>query len=397
MKAQNLLFTLLAIVLTAGIVQAEDKPAEELSNTRQAAVTLRITMDPKLFPMGTEEHSIGRLLDIMFHSGIIDTVGQEVIGVDHWNDMIESLIHWNDMIESLIVEHPKEVAGLQTARIRLIVSIPEQYKPAEKDFLEAYIEKLKSALQKECDPARKLHRKKLAVYMQRRDEAERYLHGLLSHQANVGGHGKLDKESVRERILEHERARIENDMQQMVLRKRAEEISLQIQIIEAKTEASSQDDEIVQISKDVVMNLEEQLDKQQQAYKSGLISSEEISSVKDRLLRSKLELSKRLEQLQSQSAEDAHELNRQLRETTMQLEELEIKETVLAGYSPGDISSSIEYEMLEVKIEAAKENLRRAIIARDQAVLEVDLLQPPTVSYDEIEFSQILPKEKNDN
>ncbi|MHC5146403.1 MAG: hypothetical protein ACYSOK_04810, partial [Planctomycetota bacterium] len=376
MKAKNLLISLLAIVFTAGIGQAEDKPAEELSNTRQAAVTLRITTDPKLFPMGTEEHSIGRLLNQnaaeqlstvdwdKLHSGIIDTVGQEVIGVDHWNDRIESLI----------VEHPKEVAGLQTARIRLIVSIPEQYKPAAKEFLEAYIEKLKSALHKEADLARKLHRKKFDVYMQRRHNAEMNLHNLLNTQSGLfGGQGKLDKESVRERILEHEKTMIENEMQRAMLRKRAEEISRQIQIIRAKTEALSQDDEIVQISKDVVMNLEEQLEKQQQSYKSGLISSEEISSVKDRLLRSKLELSKRLEQLQSQSAEDAHELNRQLRETTMQLEELEIKETILAGYSPGNISSSIEYEMLEVKIEAAKENLRRAIIGSDEAALEYEL------------------------
>jgi hypothetical protein len=318
------------------------------------------------------------------HSGIIDTVGQEVIGVDHWNDRIESLI----------VEHPKEVAGLQTARIQLIVSIPEQYKPAAKEFLEAYIEKLKSALHKEADLARKLHRKKFDVYMQRRHNAEMNLHNLLNTQSGLfGGQGKLDKESVRQRILEHEKAMIENGMQQAILRKRAEEISLQIQIIEAKTEALSQDDEIVQISKDVVMNLEEQLDKQQQSYKSGLISSEEISLVKDRLLRSKLELSKRLEQLQSQSAEDAHELNRQLRETTMQLEELEIKETVLYGYSPGNISNSIEYEMLEVKIEAAKENLRRAIIGSDEAALEYELLQSPVVSYDEIICSETAAEE----
>ncbi|MHC5180369.1 MAG: hypothetical protein ACYSOW_00595, partial [Planctomycetota bacterium] len=106
-----------------------------------------------------------------------------------------------------------------------------------------------------------------------------------------------------------------------------------------------------------------------------------------------MELSQRLQQLQNQSAEDAHELNRQLRETTMQLEEFEIKEMVLAGYSPGSISSSIEYEMLEVKIEAAKENLRRAIIGSDEAALEYELLQSPVVSYDEIICSETAAEE----
>jgi hypothetical protein len=49
-----------------------------------------------------------------------------------------------------------------------------------------------------------------------------------------------------------------------------------------------------------------------------------------------------------------------------------------------------------VKIEAAKENLRRAIIAGDQAALEVDLLQSPVVSYDEIICSETAPKPKDD-
>jgi hypothetical protein len=47
--------------------------------------------------------------------------------------------------------------------------------------------------------------------------------------------------------------------------------------------------------------------------------------------------------------------------------------------------------MLEVQIEAAKENLRRAIIQEDEASLEFDLLQPPTVSYDEIIYSETIP------
>jgi hypothetical protein len=49
--------------------------------------------------------------------------------------------------------------------------------------------------------------------------------------------------------------------------------------------------------------------------------------------------------------------------------------------------------MLEVQIEAAKENLRRAIIQGDEASLEFDLLQPPTVHYDKIIFSETVPED----
>ena len=79
MKAQNLLITLLTIVLTAGLAQAENKAAEELSNTRYAAVTLRITTDPKVFPMGTKEDDIHRLTDFIFSRDILGSVWQEVL------------------------------------------------------------------------------------------------------------------------------------------------------------------------------------------------------------------------------------------------------------------------------------------------------------------------------
>lgn len=394
MKTRNFLIALWVVVLTAGTLQAE-----ELSNTRRAEVTLRITTDTKLFPMGDKEDGIGRLTDIMFRPEMLEAVWQEVIGVDHWNDTIEAPV----------IEHPREVAGLQTARIQLIVTIPEDYKPAAKEFLGAYIKKLESALQKEYNSAQNLHRSKLEIYIQRKQDVEANLHELLRAQSSLGKeHGKLDKESVRQRIIEHKRAKFENALQQAILEKRVEELTQQISIRSRTT-----DTETIDITMEI-KNLQEirgqaqaeynKIDLARAQYANKADSQKEMLTIKNNL--SKLEnrisdakteidkLNRQEQKIRYQANEDVRELIKQLRETTMQLEELEIKKRALAHYDPGDISSSIRYEWLEVEIEAAKENLRRAIIQNDEAALEYNLLRPPTVSYNKIVSLEATAKKK---
>ena len=134
------------------------------------------------------------------------------------------------------------------------------------------------------------------------------------------------------------------------------------------------------------MSLEEQMQKQQILLESGRTSSEEISLLQEQLLRSKLQLSERRQQLRNEVGEDIRELNRQCREAMIRLDELETEKSVLYGHSPGSISDSMKYEMLEAQIEAAKENLRRALIERSESTLQIDLLQPPVISYDKIEY-----------
>ncbi|MHC4987570.1 MAG: hypothetical protein ACYTFX_03605, partial [Planctomycetota bacterium] len=107
-------------------------------------------------------------------------------------------------------------------------------------------------------------------------------------------------------------------------------------------------------------------------------------------------LSKCEQQLVTRTAGEIQELNKQLRETTTRRGELEIEEHILVSYSPGSLSDSAKYEMLEAKIEAAKENLKRALIEEREFALQIDLLQSPIVSYDKIISSETPPKPKDD-
>ncbi|MHC5157195.1 MAG: hypothetical protein ACYSOZ_03705, partial [Planctomycetota bacterium] len=230
MKTKNHLIALLIVILTAGTLRAEEKAAEEPSNTRRAEVELRITTDPKTFPMGTKDDEIGRLSNLMFRQDIAQAVWQEIIDTSDWDGFVE-----------VVIEEPVEIGELQTVQVGLTVSLKESQRPAAKEFLEAYIKKLKSELQKENNFARDLYFNKHKDYAHRTHDSENHLQNLQQEQIELPER-TLDKESVRQRLLEHERALIENGMQQEILRRRAEELIKQI------SESNSAADEITAIA-----------------------------------------------------------------------------------------------------------------------------------------------------
>ncbi|MHC4553002.1 MAG: hypothetical protein ACYSUT_09605, partial [Planctomycetota bacterium] len=96
--------------------------------------------------------------------------------------------------------------------------------------------------------------------------------------------------------------------------------------------------------------------------------------------------------LRATAAEEIQELNRQFREVTIRQEELEIEEAILYGYGPESLSDSEQYEILEVHIQAVRENLHRAITEADAFKAQMDQIMPPKVSYDEITALETVPK-----
>jgi hypothetical protein len=392
MNAQKLVISLLSILFVNQIGLPEEEPAQELSNTRYASVEVNIISDPKIYRVGGE-----KVMHIINNSELFEAVWQEVSGVEHWDNYMNVPF----------VKQLDETAGMQMVRFGLMLTLPEEYKPAAKEYLQAYIKELQKALRKEYDVVHTLNENKLEVYTKQRVDAESKLHNLLNKQSQLAvGQGPLDKESVRQRILEHERSKIENSLQKSILRKRAEELVKQIDEVHRTTgeiEAIVAAIQELQEKRDRLLTEFNKSDfERNQIAKTNTGSQDQIvlltsklSSLETDINRIEREiniLNKHEKQLESQTAGDIQELNRLLRETNIKLEELEIQDNVLSGYNPGKISDSIEYEILEVRIEAAKEELRRAILDLDKAALEYNLLQPPTVSYDKIISSETIPE-----
>jgi hypothetical protein len=397
MKTKAFFILLTATLLTAPLTYADDEPAPQQSNTRWAKVEVTFVTDPQVMPLADETN----LLDIVL-SRTESSAEKKIFGKT-------GIIH--KYANVMIAESPITIGGMQRTRLYIDVLLDETQKPIAKEFLEAYIQILKKTLNSESSNARQIFTNKLSRYYQQMEEAEIKLHHLLQSQGKLdGGRGTLDKASVRNRIMEHEKARIENDLQQSILKRR------QAELVKLISEANSSRDEAAVLAEHV-SQLQEQnrqfiaelrkLDEKRKSPRLYDISlekeqtddtenlSRQIAEIEMNIHRIQTEIQKiseRKHQIQTRLAEDTQQLNQQLRETTLKLQELDIEERVLAGYGPGSIKSSLEYELLEAKIQAARESLIHTTTQAQAYKTEVNLIMSPTVTHTPIISAETAPE-----
>ena len=404
MKARNLLMFVLMLV-TAGLLQAEEKAVKEISNTRYARVELRITTDPKVL-------THNEVSSLLFDNTAKGRMPKPFPGMFEVSSEILGQENWEPVLRVTGLRNKRIVKGVELSRIKLFVSLDETYEPAAQEFLEAYIDEIKSQLKKEFEIGREIYADKFDQYRNHRHEAEMQFHNLLAQQNQLSdGRGALDKESVRQRIYEHQQKVIGNDMQQAVLQKRAEELVKQI------SQANMENDQADAIDAELT-KLQNKREALRAQYKELDRTRNDLSAVlkdtQDRDVKSRLdEVMKKLKdiepsineidgqihqvslhksRLRATAAEEIQELNRQFREVTIRQEELEIEEAILYGYGPESLSDSEQYEILEVHIQAVRENLHRAITEADAFKAQMDQIMPPKVSYDEITALETVPK-----
>ena len=383
MKTKALFITIVTLILTTGILLAEETTAKELSNTRCAAIEIRITTDPKVLPIITHDQENNQYLmtQLMLGNQLPDRIS---------NDLFGQAGRWQDFFEIREVGFPREVGGMHALRMELGVSLDKTYKPAAKEFLEIYLQKLQEQLKSESELGLTIYQQKHQACRMRVSEATAILDNLLQRQnALDNGQGALDKESVRHRIYDHQQKIIENDIQQAMLKKRAEQLIKQIsQANMEKEQADAIDTEIDKLNgtREKFARNYMELDNARNRL-AAVLDDPQIKKTEDDKMKtrrdetmnkindvkssidaiedqiSKLTAHKR--QLRGTAADAIQELNRQLREVTIRQEELELEATVLHGYSPGSLSDSRQYELLEVQIQAARENLHRAIVEAD--------------------------------
>lgn len=369
MKTKLFLIAAAGIVLLAGIARSEEQAPAELSNTRVAIVTLKIVTDPKVVAL---DDDLSNIINY-FTAQRVYGAGNQVLG--------DSDTEWYEGIE--VIDRPKEIGGMQVAKFRWGINLSEQDKPAAREVAQAVIQGLRDYLNREYEENRRMYIAKADVYTRRMQEAEERLQQFIGQQNNLGD-GLMDKQTLRHRLAEHEKARIDISMQEAIIKKRAEQLAKNID--QLKAEADGLTAELTQYDvPDAAMIME-----MQKRFEAGQIlrtkplSKEEIetmakTNVAKQMFEKRTEAETKIKERQRQLAEEIARLSRMHRDALMELEELDIRKSVLYGWSPGSLSDSSKYELLEVQIDASKENLKRAIIEKEEYVTQMELLKAPMV------------------
>jgi len=309
----KLVLLISGMLLSTGFLQAQDEIPSELSNTRVAYVTLKIITDPKVFPL---QEDLGTIRECFDAQRLYDANKGYAAEDNSW---------FNDLH---VMEAPREIGGAQVCRIQWSISLGRDDKPAAEELAENLVDGLRDYLYEVYSQNINIFREKAQTYARRVSDAEQRLRQLMDER-NTLAQDALDEPSFRQRAQERQRALMENQMQRSVLNRRADRLAKNIKQLKVVSAG-------------------------------GILGDAEAERERQRRL-----------------DDEIARLDREHRDTLIELEEQDVRISDLNGLSPGSIST--QYELLTVQIEAAKESLKRALIEKEDFATQMQLIQKPVV------------------
>lgn len=269
--------------------------------------------------------------------------------------------------------------------IRLAVEIGEGVaKPAAEELLDAVIDNLQSSLLKAYED----YRSRLILHLQFADQeafqTEKDLRDGQDRLRAISGSRVLDRNVILRDISELrdkiERLKMEQASEQVILELTAQQIAE----IEAKTGKQIADDDITKELANLLAVQEANLQRVEQLHKTGSVSMAELVDARAKLARSRIELAQRREQLNKSAGGNLIEsLNANLAASSIQTAQAR---AYLSSYEQQFVEAedllkkADDYELLSLKAEIAKQNLRDALVWRGGISRLVRMLRPPSVS-----------------
>ena len=418
---------LISILLTTGIaISMETK----ISDTLTASCLIKITSDPAILPLDDTT------IDYLLHSSgvggkaakeILDTqLSKEALGEAiqiEWladeGDMsrdLGSLPHETElyvepenqtmrargeMDEDIAgsrprrstgrrtISEPSDITNEQMILIRIAVNLqPDdiltEVKPAAEEFMNAAIDNLKAALTGAFDEHRQRLNGRLRLAEEEVSRTEQQLSDMQERLRSIAGSRILDKDNILNNIMNLRRelqdTKMEQDSDQVIV----EAITNKIAETQAKLKEQLAKDEVTSEMQKIIENQRQQVEAAKQLVERGMAGRENLAEAENKLTRARIELAQRREQMGRSAGGDLIEsLNRELADRSIQSAQNQVKINALnhqLAEAEELLNRADDYELLSLKADIAKQNLREAIIWRDRISRQDRLIQSPSVT-----------------
>jgi hypothetical protein len=407
MEATKHIVVLLVLILLISVpAQSANKPATaELSNTHVASCLVKVTFDPLVLPLDNIT------IDYLLHSSSVGgKVTREVLNIspDQVSDIfkIEALAgaagrilpqdrrrktegrgQRSELLSSdfgLLSSEQMSFATEQTLLFWLSVKLGNDVKPAAEEFMDALVDSLRGTLVKVFEDYKLRFNNQLQLAEQEATNAEKDIRDKQKTLREISRSRVLDRDSILADIY-----RLRQDVQTANMNQASDQVIIdattkRIADIQARIKKQLENDlitielqSIVEMSGKLVIEAEKQV-------KAGTISSLQLDEIKEKLVRARIEIARRREQLSSSVGGNLIEsLNKELADRSIRAtqDEASIRsmEQQLAE-AESLLAKADDYELLSLKADIAKQNLQESILWRDRTSRQIRFLQLPMVS-----------------
>jgi hypothetical protein len=283
------------------------------------------------------------------------------------------------------VTQPQPSADEQTILFSLRVDIvAEDIKPAAEEFMAALIENLRTALRGAFDQYSAKLNKKLDLADKEANRAQHELVQMQSELREISGSRDLSRQSILSDIrnvrqkLQSAKMKLASDetIYQATFKRIAEEQARRKKLIE--------DDPITREFKSMLDVHEQRLKDAQRLYKTGEVSIADVEDVKEKIIRARIELAKRQEEVSNPPGRLA------ISSTNDELANLSTK-AVLAQQEINSFNDQLKeaedllqkadrYELLSLKADIGKQSLEESLLWRARLGRNIRSVQSPDVT-----------------
>jgi len=426
---KRVMLVLISILLTTGTAVSKEA---EISDTLTASCLIKITSDPAILPLDD------MTIDYLLHSsGVGGKAAKEILDAQLSGEAMEVAlkIEWladeadtfssrdlgdppseaepyddSEMMDLMgmgemearmtrpmrrrssgrrMVSEPSNITSEQMILLRIVVNLEEdnigvEVKPAAEEFMNAVINNLSSALTRAFDE----HRNRLGGRLQLADEevsrTERQLNEMQQRLREIAGSRILDKDSILSNIMDM-RNNLQNiEMEQDSDKVIVDAITNRIAETQAKLKEQTAKDDVTKELQAMIDRQTENLIEAKKLVEHGQAGPPTLREAEEKLARARIELAQRREQM-SRSAGGAliESLNRKLADLSIKTAQNQAKIVALSrqlAEAEEWLNKADDHEILSLKANITKQNLREAIVWRDRISRQTRLIQPPSVT-----------------
>ena len=430
---KSILIVLSLVLLTAGAARSMEQ-AGETSDTMKASCLIQVTSDPAIFPINYET-----IEALLYSSGVGGKAAREVLQIppDEISDIfiIEILGSGGIMPpatsrrttgaapKSSTVRRPGEATAQfearrraeaaararavarsrttpttsqpapataaistvgQTTLVRLSVELPDQAAPAAEEFSKKIVVLFEHSLLDSWDH----HRNVLNDHLKTAEEEVKLTENELRSQQDIlreiSGSRALDRDEI---LLEIRRLRVtleSLEMEQVSEKFTVDATLKRIAEIERKTKTQIAEDTVTAELHQMIELNTQNLRHMKNLVETGSASIAQLADAEEKLARARIELARRREELSKSAGGNLIEaLNMQLADSSIKTAQGKAHFTTYEqrlAEAEELLSKSSDYELISLRADIARQNLREVLVWRDRISRRMRMLRPPSVS-----------------
>jgi hypothetical protein len=431
---KRVMLILISILLITGTATSKES---EISDTLTASCLIKITSDPVILPLDDMTinyllHSSGvggkaakEILDAQLSGEALEVAlqiewladGGDMLSsgdlrnpspeAETYEDtehqlMMEMMVQEREAMEARMarpsprrssgrrtISEPLNITSEQMILLRIVVNLEEDnigmaVEPAAEEFMNAAIDNLKTALTGAFDEyIQRLHgRLRLADMEVSRTEEQ--LSEMQERLRSIAGSRILDKDNILNNIMDLRRELQDTKMEQDSDKVIVEAITNRIAETQAKLKEQVVKDDITKELQQIIENQRQLLEDAKQIVEGGMSGREKLAQAEEKLARARIELAQRREQMSKSAGGDLIEsLNRELANRSIKSAQNQARiETLSRQLAEAEewLNKADDHEILSLKADITKQNLREAIVWRDRISRQDRLIQPPSVT-----------------